>query len=101
MGYSSQIGFRAGIASPFPFYDLEREDITSLLIFPFAIMDATLHYYLKLSPKEALEKSKEVIDEVKRVNGCLIFLAHNDLISDEGPYKGWRDKFEDLLNYEL
>ncbi|HYV91569.1 MAG TPA: polysaccharide deacetylase family protein [Chitinophagales bacterium] len=99
MGYAGLIGFRAGIASPFQWYDLTEEKVTSLKIFPFAVMDATLHYYLRLSAEEALQKSKQLIDEVKKVNGNFQFLAHNDLISDHGPWKGWRKKFEELISY--
>ncbi len=98
MGYASLAGFRAGIASPFLWYDLENEKTTTLKIFPFAVMDASLHYYLKLSPDEALTKSKQLIDEVKKVNGYFQFLAHNDLLS-EAVWKGWRQKFEALIAY--
>ncbi|MFI5134362.1 MAG: DUF7033 domain-containing protein, partial [Chitinophagales bacterium] len=44
LGFASQVGFRAGIASPFYWYDLSREEITKLRIYPFAVMDATLYY---------------------------------------------------------
>jgi hypothetical protein len=37
LGYSSLAGFRAGIASPFLFYDLEKEEATQLRVFPFAV----------------------------------------------------------------
>jgi hypothetical protein len=62
-------------------------------------MDASLYYYLKLSPDEARQKSKQLIAEVKKVNGTFQFLAHNDLISEHGPWKGWQKKFEELLDY--
>ena len=99
MGYSETVGFRAGIASPFQFYDLEKEEVTALTIYPFAVMDAALHYYLHCSPDEALHKGKSIVDEVKKVNGSFLFLAHNDLISDEGPWIGWRERFEKLIEY--
>lgn len=99
MGYSSQVGFRAGIAAPFRFYDLGKEETTALVIYPFAVMDASLHYHLKLSPGAAFEKSKQILAEVKKVNGTCIFLAHNDLIGDEGPWPGWRPQFEKLIEY--
>ncbi len=99
MGYPSQVGFRAGIASPFNFYDLAHETSTALVVYPFAVMDATLHYYLRLSPEQALQQTKQIIEEVKKVNGYFIFLAHNDLIGKDGPWKGWSENFEEVLRY--
>jgi hypothetical protein len=99
MGYAEQPGFRAGISLPFKWYDLQKEEVTSLTVHPFAVMDASLHYYQNLDPASALERSKLIVDGVKQVNGHLIFLAHNDLLSDEGSWKGWREEFEKLMAY--
>ena len=35
LGYAGQTGFRAGICTPFYFYDLELEETTNLLLVPF------------------------------------------------------------------
>jgi hypothetical protein len=99
LGYASILGFRAGIASPFFFYDILKEEQTNLRIFPFAAMDATLHYYLKLSPKSALEELKLLVDEVKKVQGTFIFIAHNDLISEASIWKGWNKYFQEFIAY--
>ncbi len=97
MGYAALCGFRAGIASPFFWYNLFKEETTSLRIFPMAVMDASLFYYQKLNAADAFLKSKQLIEEVKKVNGSFQFLAHNDLLSEENEWKGWREKFEALL----
>ena len=99
MGYSSQTGFRAGIAAPFYFYDLEKETATNLLIYPFAAMDAAMYYYLELDATAALQQTKQLVDEVKKVHGMFIFLAHNDLIGTNGPWKDWAGKFQELIEY--
>ncbi len=99
MGYAAFAGFRAGIASPFYWYDLAEEKITALRIFPFTVMDASLHYYMKLNAEQAFEKTKQLIDAVKEVNGYFQFLAHNDLISEESGWKGWRKNFEVMVEY--
>lgn len=99
MGYASQTGFRAGIASPFYFYDLIAECSTNLLVCPFMAMDATLFYYLKLDAAGALLQVRKLVDEVRRVNGTFTFLAHNDLISLYGPWPGWKESFEGLVAY--
>ena len=99
MGFASQVGFRAGIASSVLWYDLSKEETTSLRIFPFAVMDATLYYYQKLSAEQAFFKTKKLIDEVKKVNGYFQFLAHNDLLSEKFLWSGWREKFEEVNAY--
>lgn len=99
MGYASQTGFRAGIASAFYFYDLQNEASTNLLIHPFTAMDAAMFYHLKMDASAVLAQAKHLADEVKKVNGTFTFLAHNDLIGDQGPWKEWRQHFEKLISY--
>ncbi|NJN34523.1 MAG: hypothetical protein HC817_09980 [Saprospiraceae bacterium] len=66
MGYADDIGFRAGIATSFFWFDLGRNEPTALKIFPFAVMDVTLKEYLKLSPDEAIETVRSIIAATKK-----------------------------------
>jgi hypothetical protein len=97
MGYADEIGFRAGICTPFKWYDLEKEEETNLTIHPFAVMDGTLNNYLKLSPAQALEKVKEVVKEIKEVNGEFISIWHNETLSDWREWNGWKGFYEEML----
>ena len=97
MGFASELGFRAGICTPFYFYDLDNESETRLMLHPFAFMEATLKYYLKLKPEESIEKLKPIIQEVKNVNGTLISLWHNESLSDWGVWKGWKGVYEEMI----
>jgi hypothetical protein len=97
MGYASQLGFRAGICTPFFFYDLDMEAETKLKVHPFAVMEATLKYYMKLAPQEALEHIKPLINEVRQVNGTFISLWHNEILSNEKQWTGWRDLYEEMV----
>ena len=99
MGYAELPGFRASICNPYIFYDLELEKSTSLRIHPFAIMDATFRYYLNYTPLESLESMKNVIDQVKNVNGTLITVWHNETWSDYKEWKGWKLLFRDMVDY--
>jgi hypothetical protein len=99
MGFASKIGFRAGIAAAFNFYDLDLDVETSLKIHPFAVMDATLKYYMKLTPENAMEYVAPLIDEVKAVNGTFISLWHNETLSENHLWKGWRNVFEEMMKY--
>ena len=40
MGYGSVNGFRASVALPFYWFDLEKNEATSLLVYLFCFMDA-------------------------------------------------------------
>ena len=97
MGYPGICGFRAGICTPFRFYDLQNEKETNLLVFPFQVMDTSLNKYMKLSPQEAQRHIEELVDEVKEVNGTFISIWHNESLHDRGKWKGWRLVFEQML----
>lgn len=99
IGYAALPGFRASICSSFYFYDLGRENKTLLKLYPFAFMDATLNYYMKLKPHEALETVKPLIDEVKDVNGLLITLWHNSSFCEADEWVGWRHMYEQMVEY--
>lgn len=101
MGYASQAGFRAGIASTFKFFDLAQDSVTKLNIHPFAVMDGTLRDYLNLDRDEALEKVKNLITEVKKVNGTFILLWHNETLSGEKRWEGWITLYRQILDYAL
>lgn len=98
MGYAGHIGFRASICSPFYFYDIEREQITNLKVFPFAVMDTTLKNYMKLGPDNAIKKINKLIDSVKKVDGTFISLWHNDSLSEQYGWKGWKKVYEHLVH---
>jgi len=97
MGYAALPGFRAGICTPFNFYDLDLEIETKLRIHPFAVMDGTLNDYLGLTPADAIDHIKALIREVKKVNGTFISLWHNESLSDQKRWKGWKRVYEQLI----
>lgn len=97
MGYSGQVGFRASICSPYKFYDLDNESPTDLTIHPFAVMEATYKYYLEKKPEEALKDILELMNSVKNVNGTFISVWHNESLSNNGIWNGWRMVYEEML----
>jgi len=97
MGYAALPGFRAGICSPFNFYDLDIEVETKLRVHPFMVMDGTLKDYMKLSATDAIEYIQKLINEVKKVEGTFTSLWHNESLSDEKRWRGWRKVYEELL----
>lgn len=101
MGYASQIGFRASICTPFNFYDLDMDIETKLKIHPFAVMEGTLKYAMKVQPEDAFQKIKPLIDETKAVNGVFISLFHNDSLNNQKLWLGWRSVYEKMVEYAV
>ncbi|MEW6469083.1 MAG: polysaccharide deacetylase family protein [Bacteroidota bacterium] len=101
MGFATQIGFRAGTCTAFNFYDLDQEVETKLRVFPFAVMDATLRFYMKVSPEEAVDRIRPVVEEVKKVNGTFISLWHNESISNNRIWQGWEHVYEEMVKVAL
>ncbi len=99
MGFAAKTGFRAGICTSFYWYDIEMERATTLRVHPFAVMDGTLRDYLNLNTEEALSTIKDLIDSVKTVGGTFISLFHNESFSEWRRWEGWRNVYEQMLNY--
>lgn len=97
MGYSDTVGFRAGISSPFPFYDLERDIETDLIIHPFCAMDTAMKKYMHLSPEEGVECYKQLIESVRKVDGTFCCIIHNQNLCDLDGWGGWRHTYEAML----
>lgn len=94
MGFADNTGFRAGICTPFYFYDLKKETITNLLVVPFQVMDGTLLHYLSLSPEKALEEVVLLMSAVKKTGGTFVSIWHNETVNDLYEWKGYREVFE-------
>ena len=90
MGFADAPGFRAGICTPFYFYDLKHEKATELLLFPSAFMDGNFIKYMKTTPSEAIRTISELVQKVRSVNGLFISIWHNDTLSNKGNYLGWK-----------
>lgn len=94
MGFSDRLGFRAGTSMPFSWYDISREEISPLLIHPFAAMDSAAFFQLKLSAAQYLEKLSYLLAQtLQKGFGChLIF--HNEFPSWPS---GWNNLLEKVL----
>jgi hypothetical protein len=100
MGFANHIGFRAGTSKPFHFFSLRKNKTSPLVIHPFAMMDATLNNYMKLSPELAIEKARQLFDETKSTNGHFTILWHNETLSEKREWKGWRNVFEAIVDFK-
>ena len=80
MGYTYELGFRAGTCTPFQFYDIPLEVKQPIKIHPFAVHD----YALSKLKKESLilEQVDLLAKQVKVVNGTLITMFSNELLGN-------------------
>jgi hypothetical protein len=97
IGYAEQVGFRASICSPFYFYDLIKDGMTNLRLFPFAVMDATLNNYMKIKPEDTMKYVLPLIQETKAVKGTFISLWHNESVSNIWDWKDWESVYEQVV----
>lgn len=97
MGYGGINGFRASVASPFYWYDLEKEQQTDLLLFPYCYMEANSFYEQHYGPEQALDEMRAYYNKVKSVNGMFIMIWHNSFLGTSKSFNGWRDVYEQFI----
>ena len=97
MGYSDQVGFRAGIAAPFFWFDLEKNEETKLRVFPFCSMDITPQHYYKMKPDEAILLNRKLLRKTKELGGFFSSLWHNESLGGENHWQEWEKVYVNLL----
>ena len=101
MGYGSINGFRASVASSFYWYDLEKEEATTLRIFPFCFMDANSYYEQRQTTAQAMTELMRYYNQVRKVNGLMITVWHNSILGRDAEFTGWREVYETFLKEEV
>jgi hypothetical protein len=97
MGYGSINGFRASVATPFYWYDLEKETQTYLLLFPFCYMEANSFYEQKYTARQALDEMRHYYNAVKSVNGTFVMIWHNQFLGTDPLFNGWKEIYEQFI----
>jgi hypothetical protein len=94
MGYTHEIGFRAGTCTPFYFYDINTEVRQPIKIHPFAMHDYAL---IKFKHKEEVfEKMDQMYRLVKQVRGEFILVFSNELLGGRQQLD-WMDLYRSFL----
>lgn len=79
LGFYDRIGFRNGMAIPFPFFDVKENNTTNLMLHPLLMMDSAA--VQELGMEEKYQKSiTELIQEVKTVGGDMTALWHGNFM---------------------
>lgn len=97
LGYADQIGFRAGIARPFPWFNLIENRVSNLTLHPISYMDGSLNEYMELNIEEAINVVKKLKNEVSKFGGDFVPLWHNETIGDYGKWEGWSEVLKESL----
>ena len=87
LGYTNINGFRASFCYPYKWYSLEDEAVTTLRIHPFCFTGNTALYYESKKDLDMLAQAKLLIDEVKKYNGELISIFHNEAFDEQMKVK--------------
>ena len=98
MGYPDASGYRASLARPFPWFDLENNAVGSLTLVPFQVMDVTLKQYLQLHPAQAIAHIAQLVQRTIEVNGHFVSIWHNSSFAPEWGWQDWEKVYRSLLH---
>jgi hypothetical protein len=101
MGYGSINGFRASVASSYYWYDLDKEQATKLRIFPFCFMDANSCFEQGYDAAQARQELMRYYHHVRKVNGLMVTIWHNNFLGTDPRFAGWREAYETFLKEEI
>ena len=91
VGYNETVGYRAGTTQAFRPFGTKR-----LLELPLHIMDTALFYpaHLNLSPKQAMMRVNDMVDNMRQFGGLLMVNWHDRSIA---PERLWDDFYAQLV----
>ena len=98
LGYAAEPGFRCGTCKPFPVFDIHQQKELPLLERPLLIMDVSLKMYKQFTIEESIVYCQQIIDQVQKHNGELVFLWHNSSLSELDGWDGWNEVLEMLMS---
>jgi hypothetical protein len=99
LGFSDRPGFRASTCTPFPWYDLEREEETKLMLWPFAVMDSALIERMAMGPEEVVRTMNAMSDAVRAVSGTFVSVWHDRYLSGHREFAPWPAVFEQVVRH--
>ncbi|SNR29474.1 hypothetical protein SAMN04488009_0939 [Maribacter sedimenticola] len=97
MGYTFELGFRAGTCSPFQFYDIPLEVKQPIKVHPFAIHDYALSKIKK--DNVVLQQIQRIQKDVKDVQGTLIAMFTNELLGNNDE-RNWLRLYEEIIKQQ-
>jgi len=96
MGYNNHLGFRAGICTSFPFFDLEKNEMSQLMIHPFCMVDKCFKLHLRIRSTEVVYHSRVMMEAIKSVGGDFTVIFHNDTLGTKKMWQNWKTIYQDI-----
>jgi hypothetical protein len=96
LGSNHFIGFRGGLATPFYPYDHDNEARHQVLEVPMVLMDGTLFDHCRMDDGEARARSFEILEEVRKFNGCAAVNWHQRTPSSD---YNWYWLYQEILDW--
>lgn len=94
MGYTFELGFRAGTCTTFQFYDIPLEVKQPIKVHPFAVHDISLSKIKK--DQDLLRKVQQITNEVQKVNGTLITMFSNEVLGNKED-RDWMAIYAEII----
>ncbi|MBK8146093.1 MAG: polysaccharide deacetylase family protein [Bacteroidetes bacterium] len=99
MGYGSINGFRASTSFPFHWFNVSKNEVTVLKVYPFCYMECNSFFEQKLTASQSKDEMLHYFHEVQKVEGTLISIWHNFSLGSDPLWAGWREIYADVLQY--
>ncbi len=97
MGYGGINGFRASVAYSFYWFDLQKNEATTLRIHPFCFMEANSFYEQKYTAEEAYQELMQYYAICKETGGQLITIWHNNFLGTDPLFAAWREIYRQFI----
>jgi len=82
-GYADLPGYRNGMCYPFRPFDHSANSFIDILELPLIVMDVTFWKYMGLDIHQSFILFQKIADDIKKVNGVLTILWHNNCLTKE------------------
>lgn len=97
MGYTDTIGFRASTGRSFLWFDLERNQPTSLRIHPFFFMDTAARFGNGYDANTAFRELYQAKELLSKKGSCLTTIFHNFSLGTDKGWQGWGSGYESFV----
>jgi hypothetical protein len=64
-------------------------------------MDANAFFEQQISPKDAMQELMQFYRTIKKVNGLMVTIWHNEFLGTQPRFKGWKEVYEVFLKEEV